>query len=629
MYINRMTYSEMTLYLQKHSIAELCVLLGIPQTTLIKFLKNRSYVFEPSEIKIPPKKRIRINSLNLGIDSDFDNTATLTDLQHQIIMGSLMGDMYAGWTSSNSVYLRCEHCWGQINYLKVLYELLRPFSFSPYLDKPQKGLQDYQVGFSCHSSPLFVPFIKMFYTLDNGTKHLQKNILSEVIEAQTNISLAYWIMDDGKRYGSAFGIVVGKGPYYTRARIDDACYRLNIKFTSDFKVSEGKLGYLLYVTKGSSIIEKIRPYIIPDMAYKINLYPDDCGSFYKEFDWYKDWQKIKIKLDHPHLVQNPYNKIFYKTLSRDTKKRYDRSVSAQVRVRGFPYPSDDEHDFDYLFEKMKKDSVKLEDNILIYNHTYNAIANIFMCHRYKLRVRGRKSPYEVFFDNKDLKHVLSRQLIDGPALNNSNIRAALSTYKTQAVGQFNSLYAKYFCDKYCPEGGVVFDPCAGFGSRLLGCTASNKSYIGVDPSSETVEALYRFKDWLSYKSNTFIEIIKGCAEEIIIKKPCDFAITSPPYFNVEEYSYESTQSFVRYNTYEGWVEGFLGPMFRNVFLSLKPQAYFVLNIDDVGKYPLQKDALELIENSGFTLEKTFYSKALHRPASTMSSEPYFVLRRNK
>lgn len=622
-----MKYSDMVIYLSDHSIEQLAFLLKIPRPTLSRFLARNGY--KSSALKVEKKeKRLRINSLDiLGVDSQYNTTATLTDLQKQIVHGSLFGDMYAGWTSERSVYLKCEHTWSQINYLKALYELLRPFSFSAYLDYPQKGFQDYQVGFSCHSSPEFKPFREKFYTIpEEGSPHLQRYILGSVIDELTEIGLAFWIMDDGKRYGAAFGISIGKGPHYPRSKIDEACQRINDRFRTDFRVDEGKLGFLLYVTKGSSIIDRIRDYILPDMAYKLRLMPEDCGSFYRDFQWYQEWQEIRSSLIHPHLQKNPYSKSYYGSLKGNEKKRYDISLYAQVKVRGFPFPSKDKRDISESFDRLKEKTLQIKDNVLIYNHSFNHIANHFMSHRFKLNVRGHKSPYKVFYDNKLLKATLLKQLIDGPALNNSNIRAAISVYKTQAVGQFNVLYAKYFCDTYCPDKGIVIDPCAGFGARMVGCAASGRSYIGIEPASETVGALNQLAKWLRPRSMGNISIIKACAENMPVNF-CDMAITSPPYFNVEEYSYESTQSFMRYRNYDQWVLSFLGPLIKSVYKILRRAGVFVLNIDDVGRYHIQEDAIKIAKACGFCLEDTFFSGALHRPASYMTSEPYFILRK--
>jgi hypothetical protein len=315
------------------------------------------------------------------------------------------------------------------------------------------------------------------------------------------------------------------------------------------------------------------------------------------------------------------------SLRGNDKIRYDRAVFSQIRVKGFPFV-DESLDLSDKYERMKSATISVEGDTLFYDNSYNVLPNSFMNHRFMLRVRGRKSPYEIFLDNKELKATIEKQLCDGPALNDSNIRAALSVYRTQAVGQFNPLFAKFFCDSYCCLGGFVFDPCAGFGARMIGIMASGRDYVGIDPAPLTVKALGKLARWLNHRSSGKAFTIKGCAEDFpILAGSFDMAITSPPYFNKEEYAYDRTQSFIRFPDYELWLKGFLKPMIKNVYYALKPNAVFVLNIDDVAGRDMSSDALAMAEETGFRLEKTFRSSPLRRPGNNFSDEPYYVLRR--
>ena len=602
--------------------------IGVPIVTLGKFLSSKGY-FAGCTDKVISEKRPRVNPLlGFGKDSEYCGEG-LTDVQRRIVHGSLLGDMYAGWSSEgNTAYIKCEHAWSEIGYLKALYELLRPFSFSPYLDRPQKGLQDYQVGFTCHSSEYFAPFRKLFYTVNDGSKHLQKDVLSlDVLSLLNPVSLAFWVMDDGKRYGAAFSISIGKQPHYSRKRAEEASEAINKLLGTDFRVSEEVLSYGLYVTKGSVAVDIIRPYILPDFGYKLCLMPDDCGSFYRDFPWYREWLQARRTLVHPALERKPYSKSVYVSLRGNDKTRYDRAVFSQIRARGFPFVGDPS-DFSDRYERMKSATADVDGDTLVYDNSYNAIPNCFMNHRFMLRVRGRKSPYEVFLDNKELKATLGRQLRDGPALNDGNIRAALSVYRTQAVGQFNPLFAKHFCDSYCRPGGSVFDPCAGFGARMAGVMASGRNYVGIDPAPLTVGALGRLAAWLNCRSSGKAFVVRGCAEDSpMLAGSFDMAITSPPYFNKEEYAYDRTQSFVRFPDYGSWLEGFLGPMVKGVCLALKPGAVFVLNVNDVDGHSLSSDVLSLAGEAGFRLERTFRSSSLRRPGNSFSDEPYYILRR--
>jgi predicted RNA methylase len=251
-----------------------------------------------------------------------------------------------------------------------------------------------------------------------------------------------------------------------------------------------------------------------------------------------------------------------------------------------------------------------------------------MNHRYKLRVRHTFSPYENFLNKKALKKILKTQLKGGGNINNNNIRAALSVFGGQSVGQFNTGYAKYFCSQF-NKGKNILDPCAGFGSRLVGCVATNSNYFGIEPSNETYEGLCNLQEWLKGKSDADITLIHGCVEDQNL--PSDFfdmAITSPPYFNKEEYDYNPLQSFIRYPDFNMWCEKFLKILICKVYQSLKKDCFFILNIDNVDGRLLTEIALRYAKSEGFTHVSTLFSSNITRPGtSKLSTEPFFILKK--
>jgi hypothetical protein len=331
------------------------------------------------------------------------------------------------------------------------------------------------------------------------------------------------------------------------------------------------------------------------------------------------------------IKRKPFTGNMYRDLDDVQKKRYLMAVFSQVRVHGFPYIHITDKEREDCFENMKRSSIKVgENNCLKYNSTCNALPNSFMNHRYKLRVKNELSPVEVFSNDKLLKKVLKVQLRGNTNIKDSNIRGALSTYGTQAVGQFNPLFAKFFCDQYCVSGGTVVDPCAGFGARLCGCVSSGRKYIGIDPSTETYLALKELILWFESRGASGCSVKQGCGEdpELYNDVRADMVITSPPYFDREEYSDEDTQSFKRYPDVGSWLNRFLLPMIENVHSVLKSGCVFVLNIDDVDESDITDPAVKISKEIGFLLEKTYYSNMLTRPGTRKkSTEPYFVFRK--
>lgn len=628
-----MKYENMIRKLEAMTPQELSVSLGVPFNTLMRFLKRNGYSEDITKKVENRNPRRRVNTLDvLGSDSAW-NGEILTGPQKEILLGSIMGDASVVWsTLDQTAYVKIEHCWSQIGYLKAKYELLRPLSFSPYLDHPQKGMQDYQVGFSCHSSEEFAFYRRIFYTREvEGKSNLQKDVMQPHLwELLSPLALAVWIMDDGKKYGTSFTISIGRQSYYSLERLMECVRVLNDKTHLDFRASEDATSFSVYVNKGSPVVDLIKDYVWPDMAYKVRLRPEDCGAFYRGLPWFSEWETARRGLVHPLLENAPYSKSFFQSLSRAKKEKYLRALFSQVRVRGFPDLVLSEEEREKLFETMKNAVTRLDGDTVIVPKGASRLPNSFMGHRYRLNVRGCKSPYEVFLDNKLLKETLKRQLDDGPRIEDSNIRAALCVYKTQAVGQFNPLYARFFCETYCPERGTVLDPCAGFGSRLIGCVASGRSYYGIEPSSQTYEALLDIKSWLHGRSSCDITVVKGIAEESCCygDRMFDMALTSPPYFSKEEYSREDTQSFVRYPEFDEWLEGFLRPLIRNVFFSLRDNSRFILNIGNDLKRDIMKESENIALSEGFILEDILFSGPSKRPGSSVVREAFFVYRKS-
>lgn len=206
-----------------------------------------------------------------------------------------------------------------------------------------------------------------------------------------------------------------------------------------------------------------------------------------------------------------------------------------------------------------------------------------------------------------------------------NVLSFLQTNKSVGTA-FPPQHAKFFADKYLPkEGdGIVFDPCAGWGGRLLGSLCVNRTghvqYYGVDPEKRNTAAYEgltrRINVWLKRelpgkRSATlyyrpFEVFIKTRAAKKLFGR-CDLVITSPPYFDAELYNPQNAkQSGNNYATYEQWKTRFYRPLMKGAFDLLKEGGVFVLNIANVETAPsLEKDARILAREVGFESEGFF------------------------
>jgi hypothetical protein len=133
----------------------------------------------------------------------------------------------------------------------------------------------------------------------------------------------------------------------------------------------------------------------------------------------------------------------------------------------------------------------------------------------------------------------------------------------------------------------ILDPCAGWGGRMIGASIICNNYTCFDPATETYNGLCKLYNWLHKLNYAFTaKIYKMPFEDSKLEKESfDFALTSPPYYNTEEYSDEESNSLNRYKTFDEWSNKFYIPMIKKTMRALKPKCTFVLNIGS-RKYPL-------------------------------------------
>lgn len=160
---------------------------------------------------------------------------------------------------------------------------------------------------------------------------------------------------------------------------------------------------------------------------------------------------------------------------------------------------------------------------------------------------------------------------------------------------------KYICAQFKPNAAKVLydylgvkntlDISAGWGDRLCGFMASEQGelYVGIDPRKENHPIYQQQADFYN-KNNGFFEtekkarFIMSPAEDADLSMyvdTFDLVFSSPPYFNVERYSYDDTQSWVRYKNIDAWNKNFLHKAIANVWPTIRKGGYIAINIADV------------------------------------------------
>ena len=171
---------------------------------------------------------------------------------------------------------------------------------------------------------------------------------------------------------------------------------------------------------------------------------------------------------------------------------------------------------------------------------------------------------------------------------------------TMKMGQVNTLMLrqcivlrKYLASQFPPsvakelynlfDAKHVFDFSMGWGDRLAGFHASNaESYYGTDPNIAVFKN-YENQNKL-YDTNKKTVFKNSPAEDLDLSdSEFDMIFTSPPYFDVEQYSTDETQSWQRYKSDDAWLNNFLFVVIEKCWNSLVDGGTLIINISDIFK----------------------------------------------
>jgi 16S rRNA G966 N2-methylase RsmD len=194
------------------------------------------------------------------------------------------------------------------------------------------------------------------------------------------------------------------------------------------------------------------------------------------------------------------------------------------------------------------------------------------------------------------------------------------------VTMYRPLMAKkvvaYLADKDNLKEVRVLDACAGWGGRMIGAMSVEGGegglkvhYTGIDPCAKTYEALRAIRDELGLTNVTLINKPAEVAlQELDPNSKYDIALTSPPYYNLELYSDEPTQSVSVTDGYTAWLNTFLKPVIQDVIrLGVKYSCWSVKNFKTDKKYDLLDDVIKIHGEHGWRLlDDTVFTMANSR-----------------
>ena len=327
--------------------------------------------------------------------------------------------------------------------------------------------------------------------------------------------------------------------------------------------------------------------------------------------------------------------------------------------RGFPYYATDKQYRESQFKTLQSTDFKgllTQDKVIKPNQTGLSLAWSYMPHSFGIRCGKMRTPMEIYENEEHFKKGIRKLLtgsffgqvsvdtlmpiasnLDGeiteisPASKHKSesvMRSLLRRYTgTQCVSNFRPTAAACLYSHFAHPGAMVWDMSMGYGGRILGAIISDINYVGTDPAELTFKGLKEIKKDFGRENRHYF--LNKCGSETFVPKEntLDFAFTSPPYFNWEQYGDEAGQSFNQYSGNEEWNNGFLRTTIQNAYIGLKKGKYMGLNVANIKSHKtFEDDTVRIAVEEGFTHTDT-YKLQLSSQESGAKYEPIFIFQK--
>lgn len=607
------------------------------------------------------RKRYGIPTLTQA-DRALRRLPSLTTRQQELVMGSLLGDGWVTATSGVSARFQEGHCEAQAEYADWKADQLEPFVSDRFwrTKKEKDGRVFNGRSFTTASCPQFRPFYDLFYP---GPQH-KRQFPSNLHQLMTPLMLTIWYLDDGS---------IGKGTFgghNTRISfgLDDTSLRRALRALRTLGLKptvygEGGNQGIWFLGQVKVFQDLIAPFVPPCMSYKI---PVESARQGLDRNAKKLTPEVAYRLSHGGLTDSALAEMYQ--VSVGTVRRRLRqggaprrkpgpsqgrmTVDAATQLLEQRYPdtsawNDQPPDVQdqwvaavldvlrripFPYPQVESDAVRLKhlgSLKALPAKVTQATTGLRLCYpffpnRYHAVYQGRPSALESWSDPLWMTRAIRWQFrVGDPVTPQRVLRAVSANARTPTV--FRPAVAKALYQRYCPPGGAVWDPCAGFGGRLLGAfVAGVGQYLATDVAPETVEGNRRMAQWLEAPDG-FAEVHQVDAATFK-PPPVDMVFTSPPYFQQEQYV-GGDQSW-QHETFDAWVHQFLRPIILNGAAALKPGGYWVLNIADVTHkkvtHPLVGTARLLLSEAGLVEADTLAMPLSNLNRRVAASEPILV-----
>lgn len=233
---------------------------------------------------------------HFGIKSKLDKNLPnfFTNEQHELLIGSLLGDGYLSKVIHINSHYAEGHCVEQLDYLKYKYDILKPFSglFGVnhgyriiYIDK-NNYYSDYNQPveshfFNTYTSPLFTDLERKWYKRDENGNYVFKKVRSKLVRIKqlpkdlklSPFIIAIWYFDDGYNDWNAPTRRSRNLTISTQSFTHDECEFL-VEMLKKFGITHchvNKENRINILSKSFiDFIDMVKPYVVDCMKYKVN-----------------------------------------------------------------------------------------------------------------------------------------------------------------------------------------------------------------------------------------------------------------------------------------------------------------------------------------------------------------------
>jgi len=180
--------------------------------------------------------------------------------------------------------------------------------------------------------------------------------------------------------------------------------------------------------------------------------------------------------------------------------------------------------------------------------------------------------------------------------------------KINTLSRFPYNVGELFVRLYTNEDEIVLDPFAGHNSRMELCYKLNRHYVGWDISEKFMECNEKILKILNSQqkicgTEIYVDLITGDSKDMDYKDMFDFCMTSPPYWDTEQYGDEPGQ-LPLCESYEAFLKDYY-VIIQNCYRALKKNKFICWVVGDFrrkGNFVMfHSDTARLFKKAGFKL----------------------------